>query len=381
MNKSDKFFRDFFDSKKENLSFITLKNGGKIKLGDKEFAADRELDLPIRIDSLVEDIKNQDEYDGIAIGNIIDGIIYVLGVEENFEFKEDYLKLLKSLGIDLIPFVIHCINKLEDDNSNDAVVFGKCLINVELNVRTAFVYASALERKSIEAINKGNQQVAKYCMDESMKFYEKCLDFDERFALAYYKLGYYYKNNNQYVKAKLYWEKQQEYDDDQVRIDEIRNEIEQLEVYVKFETGYNYVLQNEPKKGLELLLPLVENYSGWWNLLFFVGLAYRILGEYEIAERYFENVLTIEEGQNDALNELGICKMCLGKYEKALEIYGGLISLNPKNTSALCNRAGAYLYLKDEENARKDINKVLEMEPNDGVALELLKIIEDGSYK
>ncbi len=377
MKKAEKFFNKFFDKQKDEISFITLKASAKIKLGSNEYTTDKELPVPIRVDSLVSDIQNQDEYDGIAISNIIDGIIYVLGTEKEFDFKKEYLNLLSDLKIDIVPYVIHCINQFDDKKVNDAVVYGKSLVNVCENEKTAFVYASALERKSIDSLNNSLFDTAKYFMDESIKYFEKALDYDDKFALAYYKLGFYYKNNQQYIKAKLYWEKQQEFDDDYLRKDEIRNEIEQLDVYVKYETGYNYVLNSEPQKGLDILLPLVEIYSGWWNLLFFVGLAYRSLGEYEIAEKYFENVLKIEEGQSHALNELGLCKMCLEKYDEAKDLFTMLLALDSNNSEVLCNRAAAYLYIGEKDKAKKDVEKALKINPDDGIALEIKKLLNE----
>jgi len=377
MKKSEKFFNKFYDKQKDEISFITLKASAKIKLGSNEYTTDKELPVPIRVDSLVSDIQNQDEYDGIAISNIIDGIIYVLGTEKEFDFKKEYLNLLSDLKIDIVPYVIHCINQFDDKKVNDAVVYGKSLVNVCENEKTAFVYASALERKSIDSLNNSLFDTAKYFMDESIKYFEKALDYDDKFALAYYKLGFYYKNNQQYIKAKLYWEKQQEFDDDYLRKDEIRNEIEQLDVYVKYETGYNYVLNSEPQKGLDILLPLVEIYSGWWNLLFFVGLAYRSLGEYEIAEKYFENVLRIEEGQSHALNELGLCKMCLEKYDEAKDLFTMLLAIDSNNSEVLCNRAAAYLYIGEKDKAKKDVEKALKINPDDGIALEIKKLLNE----
>ena len=42
VKKSDKFFKEFYDKLKEELSFITLKTSAKIKLGRNEYTADRE---------------------------------------------------------------------------------------------------------------------------------------------------------------------------------------------------------------------------------------------------------------------------------------------------------------------------------------------------
>lgn len=375
MNKKDKFFIEYFEHKRDDVSFITLKKGAKISLGQYSYTTDKELPLPIKIISLVEEIKKQDEYDGITLNNIIDGIIYLLGTDYKFEYREDYKKMFLALKFEIEPFIIHCINKMEDGRDDDSIVYGKCLVNLNENDKNCFVYASCLERKSINLLNK-NDKDANNFMAESLKYFEKSLDYNDKFALAYYKLGYYYKTNQQYIKAKLYWEKQQEFDDDQLRIEEIREQLEQLDVYVQYEKGYNFVLNGEPQKGIDILLPIVNVYSNWWNLLFFVGLAYRMLNQYEIAVKYFENVLRINEGQIHALNELGLCRMVLKKYEGAEEAFTAVLALEPKNSEVLCNRAAAYYYLGKNDKAKSDIDIALNINPDDEVAHELLKMIE-----
>ncbi|QSX07100.1 tetratricopeptide repeat protein [Sedimentibacter sp. zth1] len=375
MKKSEKYFIDFFDRKKDDISFITLKKGAKITLGKNSYTTDKELPVPIRINSLIEDIQKQDEYDGVMLNNIVDGIIFLLGTNFEFEYKEVYLNILKTLNFEIEPYVIYCINQFDDKKVDDVVVYGKFLININENDKNCFVYASCLERKSVYLLNK-ELDGANYYMSESLKYFEKSLDYNNKFALSYYKLGFYYKTNQHYLKAKLYWEKQLEYDDDSNRIEEVREELENLEVYVQYETGYNYVLDGEPQRGLDILLPIVKVYNNWWNLLFFIGLAYRSLEEYEIAQRYFENVLQLNEGQIHALNELGLCRMCLEKYKGAEEAFTAALALEPKNGEFLCNRAAAYIYNGEKDKAKKDIEHALKINSKDEVALELKKMIQ-----
>lgn len=376
MNKTEKYFVDFYKVKRDDISFITLKKGASIKFGTKEYITPIQLPVPIRIEKLISEIQNQDEYDGITLNNIIDGIIYLLGTDYDFEFKANYLDILSTLDFDIQPYVIHCINKFDDENVEDAIVYGKSLINLKESDKSCFVYASVLERKSVELLNN-NKDGSKLFMNESLKYFEKSLDYNEKFALSYYKLGYYYKTNQEYLKSKLYWEKHQKYDDDDLRLDEIRNELEQLEIYVQYEEGYNYVLNGQAQKGLDLLLPIVHTYNNWWNLLFFIGLAYRTLGEYEIATKYFENVLQIKEGQIHALNELGLCRMCLKKYEVAEEAFTAYLAFDKDNSEVLCNRAASYYYLGENDKAMIDIKRALKLNPNDEVAKEIQKMILD----
>ena len=268
MSKKDKYFQGFYEKTRNDISFITLKEGASIKFKDKTFKADKELPVPVRIQNLLRDIKKQDEVDGITLNNIIDGIIYITGTDTGFEFLQDYRRVLDTLSFDIKPYIVYCINNFEENQYEDAVVYGKALVNIEENEKSCFVFASALENMGLKYAGESSEEKSQYYLEEANKYFEKCLDYNDKFALAYYKLGFYYKRSAQYVKAELVWNKHQLIDDDVLRIDEIRNELIQLKPYVDFENGYNLVLKEKPEEGLELLLPLVKIFGCWWRLLF-----------------------------------------------------------------------------------------------------------------
>ena len=369
MNKKDKYFERFYEKKRDDISFISIKKGASVSFNNKSYKADNDLPVPIRIKKLLEDMKKQDEMDGVTLNNIIDGIIYIIGSDINFEFINDYEKMLEELNFDIKPYIVYCINNFNENECEDGVVYGKALVNLKENEKSCFVYASALEKLGMKLSTEKNEESSQYFLEEANKYFEKCLDYDDKFSLAYYKLGFYYKRSQQYVKAEIIWNKHQEIDDDTLRIDEIRNELIQLRPFVDYENGYNFVLKEKPEEGLDLLLPLVKKFSGWWNLLFFIGLAYRMIGQYDIAETYFENVLKLENEQKDALNELGLCKLCRGKYVEASELFTDLLNIEPGTCEVFCNRAVAYMYNDQLDRAKEDIQTALKINPEDPVAL------------
>lgn len=380
MNNKDKYISEYFDKIKDDISFITLKTGALIKYDDNEYKTDKELPVPVRTQKLLEDIKDQSENEGIKIHNIIDGIIYIYGLDPNFEYISDYKEMLAKLKFDLRPYIMTCINKFNENHKDDCAVYGKALINIEENERTCFIYASVLENKGTELNEKNNMEGSGCFFEEANKYYEKSLDYNDKFSLAYYKLGYYYKLKQKYVRAEAFWTKHQEISDDLVRTEEVRNELIQLKPYVDYENGYNLILKEKPKDGLELLLPLVKEFGDWWNLLFFIGLGYRQMGEFEIAETYFENVLKIKGDQKESLNELGLCKMCRNKFVEAAELFTKLLNIAPGNCEVFCNRAVAYLYNDEIDKAKEDIGTALKIDPNDEVALSIEKEINKKSY-
>lgn len=367
------YLEEFFTKKRKDISFISLRKGARVNFKDKAYVTTKELPVPVRLERLLEDIRKQGQIDGITLNNIIDGIIYLFGTDKDFEYIKDYKDMFEKLSFGFMPYIIYCINN--DIKAEDGVVYGKALVNSEENEKTCFIYASCLEKMGMELHEKG-KDTSRYFLEEANYYFEKCLDYNDRFSLAYYKLGFYYKRKQQYIKAELTWQKHQELDDDDLRVEEIRNELIQLKPYVDFEKGYNLVLKEKPDEALDLLLPLVKDYSGWWNLLFFIGLAYRSKGEYDIAEKYFENVLKIDPVQKESLNELGLCKIVMGKYVEAADLFTKLLSLEPGNCEVFCNRAVAYLYNNQMDKAREDIQTALKINPNDPVALSIKEELE-----
>jgi tetratricopeptide (TPR) repeat protein len=230
--------------------------------------------------------------------------------------------------------------------------------------------------KGTQLFNNDEKKKAELYLEEAVKHYNKSLDENPEFSLPYYKLGYYYKQNNQYVNAKAYWDKFIELDDNDVRKQEVRDQLEELEYYIKFEEGYKLVLKGYAEKGLDMLLPLLDVFKNWWKLFFVIGVAFRQKQEFEVAKRYFKNVLEINPTQLDAVNELAVCEMSTGNYRDAVKYIDEGLKYNPKSHELYTNRAAANIYLKDIEDAKKDIEKALEIEPNNEVANLLSKEIE-----
>lgn len=125
----------------------------------------KELPVPVRIEKLLEDINKQNEIDGITLNNIIDGIIYILGTDRNFEYIQDYKEMFKDLNFEISPYIIYCINN--DIKTEDGVVYGRALVNSEENEKTCFIYASCLEKMGMEYHEKGN--------DSSRYFWKKLI--------------------------------------------------------------------------------------------------------------------------------------------------------------------------------------------------------------
>ena len=126
-------------------------------------------------------------------------------------------------------------------------------------------------------------------------------------------------------------------------------------------------MNDRPQEGLDILLPLYEKYKEWWNLLFFVGLAYRKLGQFETALPFFQEVIRLKPSQGDACNELGLCYASLQDFDNAEKYFKKAALLDDKDPELLCNLAAVYINTGRLEEAEKLLDEAEKIAPGEGI--------------
>lgn len=359
----------------EYVPFVTLKKGAEIPVMEGRVVLDRELEIPLLLEDFITDVKESTLNDGLSMDNICTGMCFMLGADPEFLYRDYYMEILNKSKSNLQSYIIHLINKFSE-KLEYTVIFALALVEIENSARNLFILGSVLENLAVDHSEKKNSRKSDVFFDEAVKYYHSSCDEEENFTLSLYKLGFYYRGIGQYIRAKDYWDRFMEHDQDPVRIEEIRTENETLEKLVDYEIGYSHVLKGNSEDGLEKLLPLVEHFPEWWNLLFVIGLAFRQNMEYEIASDYFKNVLFLKADQKESMNELAICYLNMNKFKEAEEILDNAIILSDNNSELLANRSVARIYQDKINEAEEDIDKALEIDPNDEIAINIKKEIE-----
>lgn len=110
------------------------------------------------------------------------------------------------------------------------------------------------------------------------------------------------------------------------------------------------------------------------------GTAYLSVGQLDKGRRDIEQVLEINPAHRnemeDALIKDATAKAASGNNQGALPYLDVVIAENPKNHRASFHRGAAYLALGKIEEARQDVNRVLELRPESQRALELKAKLE-----
>ena len=78
----------------------------------------------------------------------------------------------------------------------------------------------------------------------------------------------------------------------------------------------------------------------------------------------------------DAYNNLGWAYYVIGQYEKAIEVYVKAKKVNPKHAVLSMNLGTVYFRINDTENAIKQFEDFVELDPNSESGIEVSKILK-----
>ena len=367
--------------KTEELAFITVKKDGEFHLEGYEIP-DGGLNVPIKNEVLVKGIKEKTAQDGLNSMSIADAMIYIIGIDPEFTYNDEYKKFLnaleKKVNFDVRAYSGYMSRKyFELGEYTDSLIYIKALVTLyPEDIEGLYNYAIVCQEVATSYQKDGDAKGMNDFLLEAGEKLEKIINMDESFALAYYHLGYHYYNQSQYIKAKVIWEEAMKLGLDEDIIAEIQENIGKMDYKVQYEEGYTLVFQGKFEEGLDKLLPLEEQYGEWWNLLFIIGIAYKNLGEMDKAMLYFEKILIIKPKQVDTLVELALCEASSFNMERAIELLEQAAKIK-EDPEILCNLGMAYLNIGEIDDAIYYIERAYELNPEDEITISCMRELDN----
>ncbi len=137
--------------------------------------------------------------------------------------------------------------------------------------------------------------------------------------------------------------------------DNFESEIKKIEIFIN---SKNY------KDALKNCLNLEKKYPFSAELFFMIARVYKDLSQFDLAETYYNKVLSVNPDHPDTLNNLGNILNAKGRAEEAINLFQKVILLVPTAPQPYSNISQSYLILGDYKKGIKFSQKAIELSPN-----------------
>lgn len=354
-------YKTMYKDKLSKLLFLEMKmEGFKRSLNipsDLKFK-NSDLYMPISAEYVAANANNEMKISNLPIYYFVEGIFIAFGADPNMRYNEDYGTILSY-----IPDCEECAksliaDRIKKDRLEDAYILLKGLYiytkEEEILVKLLAVGESIREKDSSFA------ELLLEDIDECKKNFEK--------------------SPEPYLYSALILKDKGDYKGAEVEINEYINkggkrttEIEQIITDItnisKFEKAVD-LLREEPKKAIELLLPLSEEFKENPLVYYYIGVGYRRIENYNKAIHYLSQSLSIESGSLETVNELGMNYACIGEYEEAIKYFRKAFEAS-KEVEICTNIIMCYINLGDKEQAKIHLELAKKLAPEDEIVIEI----------
>lgn len=355
----ENLFKEEINKKLKNLVFIDLKE--EYHLEDVNLPVG--FTLPIKLDYLIEGIKEKELEEEINLEKIVEAMVYLLGIDSEFKYSKDYKEILKKLKIDLKNYAMHKAYISQEEDPLDSYIFLKAYEEVAgEDPDIIFKEANILEAL-YNQIHEEEYEKSEKLLNIIIKKYNKVLNLDETYSLAYYRLAYINLALAKYIKANMYFEKFINLSRDEELKDQVRKELEIIRNNVSFDSAKTYLSYGDYDKALNQLERISEDFDKDESFYYTYALSYYNMGDMDKAEEYGK--LSVEKKTTEEnINLLATIYAGRQEFTRSIEILElGLEEI--ENSYPLNYNMGIiYLNMNEKEKGPEYLEKANKLNPN-----------------
>lgn len=354
-------YKTMYKDKLSKILFLEMKKDGfkkSINIPENVKLKNDDLYMPISAEYVAANANNEIKLSNLPIYYFIEGMFITFGADKNIKYNEDY-----GIILSYIPDSEECVKSLIADRIK------------KNRLEDAYILLKGLYRyTNEEEILTKLLAVGETIREKDSSFVEILLeDIDEckeKFE----------KSPEPYLYNALILKDKGDYKGAEAEINEYINkggkktpQIEQVGTDIinisHFEKAIDY-LKDEPKKSIELLLPLCEEFKENPLVYYYLGVGYRKIENYKTAIHYLEESLSLESGSLETVNELGMNYAYIGDYERAIKYFRKAFEAS-KEVEICTNIVMCYINLGDKEQAKLNLDIAKKLAPDDEIVIEI----------
>ena len=330
---------DWAKKKTDMLTFVQLKEG--ISLGAEGYHVPKGgLYVPILTSELAGRIQSVPEDMILTIPSIIRGILYLIAADGQFIHRKAYEQFLHKRKNETRAIAIETAEGFEKEGDfEESVMFMRGYCSLFDDDDQCQIMLGAFYVRLAGSGKTNDLKLESAFMMEALRLLESDKIQNKQDVLLLFYLGTVYQWQKSYIKAEKTWENALNHAKKSNNKKLIKGKLKEVSPYARYEEGYQLVIQGNPKDGLELLTPLLKEMPGWWNLHFFIAVAYQQLGEWEQAIHHYGKVLEIRGYHQQTAIELSEIYLAKKDHERAVQWMEEVLLQKPGDPELLCRMA------------------------------------------
>lgn len=280
------------------------------------------------------DAKALAETSDFSLAKIGQNMLFVIGCDPNFRYARAYVDAIRVVATEKTGGLLlqEARGYAENGNCERACIYLRATICLfEQGSETmddgaqamndhegakqdyaAALFEYALACRAMYLAEEDNEDYIGRFKAEAMEYFELATLAAPEIAEPYYYLGFAYINIGLYKKAELAWDSfmglsDSKTDDPEIykMRKEIKKKLDELTQPVLIEEGCNLVATGRYEEGIERLEQFVDSdFSRWWPLHYYLGIAYEGTGKFTAAVKSFKTVLKLNASHIESMQEL-----------------------------------------------------------------------------
>lgn len=335
----------------------------------ESFAIDSSIKLPIETNG----IENW-EPESLNWESIISAMLKLMAYDIENTNIEYYREFIKAVRPNIIQELTD--SAIYKSSENDFILAKEIFMAInglEPNKdRNLLNLAVLYENESDLYKRKGDKEKELESLEHSKTIYMQLLDNETVLNDTYFNGGFFFIKIRDYEKAELCLNAFIEYSDDEEKIEKARNLLSEYKNIINnedvFGKAYNLILHEDEASAIKIINNYLTINTGIWNAWFLLGWAYRRLSNFTEAISALEKAQNLNKKDVDIQNELAICYMEQGFYDKSQKSLENALKSTPEDVKIISNMGILQIKLGKIDEAIKYFETVLVYEPDDSIA-------------
>lgn len=352
---------------------------------------DSSIPLPLLLDSDGKDFTAE----SISEEMILAGMLHVFAYQRDNQHIAYYRDIFKELRPDIRGEMTNAaILKIKNADFDLAE---RLLLALEglfpEDIQTKLNVALLMDERARFYEQAGSEADTDYYTDRAFEMYKEVLAAEPALPEAFFNAGFFFINQKNFLKAKSLFETYIQIETAHNDVTEQRKQkaselIEWITTQALddelFKSAFDFIQMGEEDKALEKIREFLEHHPKVWNAWFLLGWALRRQERWQDAAEAFKHCLELGKGAQselsvaycDICNELAICLMELDRFEESRQWLFSALEQEPENIKIISNLGTLALKEGNTDEAKAYFRTVLDMYPDDMLAVEILKKLE-----